>query len=44
MGLVDLSVEVFGLGSLVAALVKNTMSKRKAAYVGDYTKNTLRRF
>jgi hypothetical protein len=44
MRILAISVEVFGVSSLVAALVKNTIAKRKAERVRDYAKNTLRRF
>jgi hypothetical protein len=38
MDIVVLGIGVFGVGSLIAALVKNTMAKRKAAQVRDLAK------
>jgi hypothetical protein len=43
MDMIALIIEVFGVGTLTAALVKNTMAKRKATQK-DNTKNTSRRF
>jgi hypothetical protein len=44
MDIVALSVGVFGVRSLAAALIKCTIDKRKTVQARDHTKNTLRRF
>ncbi len=43
MGIVAFGIGVFGVGSLVAALVNNAMAKRRAQ-VRDFAINTFRRF